>query len=109
MRTAKALAPCLLWLSMQAVASEDARDYLKFAASYEADCVMLQGEMRQLLNKHPKRPIAVYLYRQVGDTQQPGRREETVPPGGKPINLGCTRVPGGITQDWDIVEARFGH
>jgi hypothetical protein len=101
------LAFAALALSTHAVAGEHARDYLKFAASYEADCVMLQGEMRQLKNTHPERAIEAYIYRYMGEIQQPGRRVEIVPPGGKPLNLGCTRITGGAAQDWEISKAQF--
>jgi hypothetical protein len=43
----------------------------------------------------------------MGETQQPGRRVEIVPPGGKSINLGCTHIAGGGVQDWKIIEAQF--
>lgn len=97
------------WLAVvaQAAAAENARDYLKLAASNDADCVMFEGKMRQLVNKHPERAIKVYIYRYMGDIQQPGRGVETVPPGGKPIDLGCTRIAGGGAQDWEITKARF--
>ncbi|MDQ3732084.1 MAG: hypothetical protein M3329_09055 [Pseudomonadota bacterium] len=97
------------WLAMctQADAADKARDYLEFAASNAAACVMFQGKMRQLVNKHLERAIEVYIYRYMGDIQQPGRGVETVPPGGKPVDLGCTRIAGGSAQDWEIGKAQF--
>jgi hypothetical protein len=97
----------LLVLTVHAAAGNAARGYLKLASAYEADCVILQGRMRQLVNTSPDRAIEVYLYRYMGETQQPGRRVEIVPPGGKSINLGCTHIAGGGVQDWKIIEARF--
>jgi hypothetical protein len=90
-----------------AVADDAARSYLKLATANDADCVALQGQMRQLINTHSERAIEAYLYRRMGDVVQPGRMVETVPPGGKRINLGCTRMAGGYAQDWDIIKAEF--
>ena len=90
-----------------AMADDAARDYLKLAASNDVDCVALMGEMRQLINTHSERAIEAYLHRTMGEIRQPGRRVETVSPGRKPINLECTRRPGGGAQDWEIVKAEF--
>ena len=100
---------CWLAICTKAGAADKARDYLEFAAGNDAACVMFQGKMRQLINKHLKRAIKVYTYRYMGDIQQPGRGVETVPPGGKPVDLGCTRIAGGSVQDWKIGKAQFVH
>jgi len=105
LRTATALV-LLLW-SAQAVADDAARDYIKLIAANDADCVMLQGQMRQVINTHARRAIEVSLERRMGETAQPGRVVETAPPGRKPVDLGCTRIIGGYAQDWDIVDAEF--
>ncbi|MDQ3797616.1 MAG: hypothetical protein M3294_08670 [Pseudomonadota bacterium] len=108
MRVVKTLALTLAGVCAQGVSAGDAaRDHLNFMSSFESKCVILQGEMRQLINTHPKRAIEVYLYRYMGKTQQPGRLVETVPAGKKPIDLGCTRQAGGSSQDWQIVKAEF--
>jgi hypothetical protein len=98
----------LVMMAASVSAADDAaRDYLQLTSSFDPDCVALSGVMRQLVNAHRGRVIEAYLYRKMGETRQPGRRMETVPPGGKPINLGCTRLVDGSAQDWEIVEAEF--
>ncbi|MGH8500906.1 MAG: hypothetical protein ACREVE_00270 [Gammaproteobacteria bacterium] len=105
MRNATALV-LLSWFA-QAAADDAARDYIKLIAANDADCVMLQGRMRQVINTHAGRAIEVSLERRMGQTVQPGRVVETAPPGGEPVDLGCTRIIGGYAQDWDIIAAEF--
>lgn len=105
MRAAKALV--LLLLVAQAASGDAARDYIKLVAANDADCVALQGQMRQVINTHDERAIEVSLDRRMGETVQPGRLVEVVRPGKKPVDLGCTRIVDGYAQDWDIIDAEF--
>ncbi|MBA2410110.1 MAG: hypothetical protein H0V62_10185 [Gammaproteobacteria bacterium] len=97
----------LLLLTAQAATADAARDYVKLVGANDAYCVALPGQMRQVVNTHKARAIEVSLERRMGETMQPGRMVEIARPGGKPIDLGCTRIIGGYAQSWVVIVAEF--
>lgn len=90
-----------------ATANDTAREYLELKSAHDADCLIFKGKMRQLDSTHTDRAIEAYLYRYMGETQQPGRRVEVIQPDGKPLDLGCTRTADGLSQEWNIIKADF--
>ena len=98
MRMTTGLALGLLVLMGHAAAGNAARGYLKLASAYEADCVLLQGRMRQLVNTSPDRAIEAYLYRYMGKHSNLGAGSKSFRPGASPLILDVRTSPVAVCR-----------
>ncbi|HMV53534.1 MAG TPA: hypothetical protein PLX20_07895 [Rhodocyclaceae bacterium] len=85
---------------------EDPKQFVAFSEDFEAVCVEREGVMIQIYNKHPSRPLRVWLERWHMGAFTGDRSKSDLKPGAEPEKLGCSRTLTG-KQEWRVVRAQF--
>lgn len=85
---------------------EDPKQFIAFSEDFEAVCVEREGVMILIANKHPSRPLRVWLERWHMGAFTGDRGKSDLKPGAEPEKLGCSRTLTG-KQEWRVVRAQF--
>lgn len=85
---------------------EDAKQFIAFSEDFEAVCVEREGVMILVGNKHPNRPLRVWLERWHMGAFTGDRSKSDLKPGAEPEKLGCSRTLTG-KQEWRVIRAQF--
>lgn len=85
---------------------DDPKQFVAFSEDFEAVCVEREGVMILIGNKHPTRPLRVWLERWHMGAFTGDRSKSDLKPGAEPEKLGCSRTLTG-KQEWRVVRAQF--
>ena len=85
---------------------EDAQSFVEFIEDDEANCVMREGRMILVRNRHASRPLRVWLERYHMGRLTGDRSRSDLAPGAEAEKLGCSRTDFG-PQEWRVLRAQF--
>lgn len=100
------LAPLPAGYAHAQAADDDPRQFVEFVEDFEAVCVAREGVMILVRNKHPSKPLRIWLERWHMGVNTGDRGKSDLKPGDEPEKLGCSRTLTG-KQEWRVVRAQF--